>query len=284
MDRRRKILVNNYEQLADELIINAVSPYGARVCPKVGLKDIINISKSGITDEEYSYALKAHIDFCVVNNESFAEFGLEIDEDHHLFDKKTILKDKIKDKICSNLGFPLLRISSRSLERIRDLEILAWLASYYFAFSEISKNRRDLNNPAIQKKLLLSKEPFVYSPFADAYDSIRFIEMTNLFERCEHELPVCVSQNSETYFVSWAGVPLRSPGILLGSKPFLYAKKAFRAFNSFAEIYPFQLSEGLAVVELERKIKDYLGGSYSPKENETLDEMIKEIAAEYQKI
>jgi hypothetical protein len=83
MDRRRNILVNNYEQLADELIIKAVSPYGARVCPKVGLKDIINISKSGITDEEYSYALKAHIDFCVVNNESFAEFGLEIDEDHH---------------------------------------------------------------------------------------------------------------------------------------------------------------------------------------------------------
>jgi predicted AAA+ superfamily ATPase len=41
MDKRRKILVNNYEQLADELIIKAVSLYGARVCPKLGLKDII---------------------------------------------------------------------------------------------------------------------------------------------------------------------------------------------------------------------------------------------------
>lgn len=37
MDRHRKILVNNYEKIADELLTKAVTPYGARVCPKVGL-------------------------------------------------------------------------------------------------------------------------------------------------------------------------------------------------------------------------------------------------------
>lgn len=64
----------------------------------------------------------------------------------------------------------------------------------------------------------------------------------------------------------------------------MYSKKAFRAFNDFAGIYPFHLSEGLAAVELERKIKDYINGSYKPRRDETLDTMTREIANEYFKI
>lgn len=283
MDRRRKLLVNKYEKLADELVTKAVAPYGARVCPKVGLKDILDISSSGIGAEEYSYALKAHIDFCVVNSSDYVEFGLEIDESHHLHNSEVIKKDKIKDKLCSKLGFPLLRISDQSLERIKDLELLAWLSSYYFGFSELSKRRKDINNPETQKNILLSKDPFVYSPFADAYKSIRSLERPDLFESCSHELPVCISQNLQTYFISWAGIPLISPENLpIGSsKPCLYTKKAFRAFNDFAGIYPFHLSEGLAVIELDRKIKDYINKIYNPREDETLEAMAKEVAVEY---
>lgn len=284
VDRRRKLLVNNYEKLADELIIKAATPYGARVCPKVGLKDIVRISGSGISTEEYSYALKAHIDFCVVNSDDYVEFGLEVDELQHIFDPEVVKKDKIKDRLCYKLGFPLLRISNKSLEKVKELELLAWLTSYYFAFSDFSKSRTDLRNPEIQKKILLLKEPFVYSPFGDSYESIRNLEGTGLFEECSHELPICTFHNSETYFISWVGVPLRSPNIPIGSKPFLYSKKAFRAFNDFAGIYPFHLSEGLAIVELDRKIKAYIDNLYTPREDETLDEMLKEVAAEYFKI
>jgi len=284
MDKRRKLLVNKYEKLADELVTKAVSPYGARVCPKVGLKDIVNISGSGISTEEYSYALKAHIDFCVVNSDDYVEFGIEIDESHHFLDLEVIKKDKIKNKLCSKLGFPLLRISDKSLERIKDLELLAWLIYYYFVFSDLSKRRKDIKNPEIQKKFLLLKNPFVYSPFADSYESIRNLEKTGLFESVSHDLPVCVSHNSETYFISWAGVLLKSPGIPIGSKPFLYSKKAFRAFNNFAGIYPFHLSEGLAVVELDRKINDYINRIYNPRKDETLDAMGKEISDEFLKI
>lgn len=284
MDRRRKLLVNKYEKLADTLIAEAVAPYGARVCPKVGLKDIINISGSGISMEEYSYALKAHIDFCVVNSNDYVEFGIEIDESHHILDLEVIKKDKLKDKLCSKLGFPLFRISDKSLERVRELELLAWLVSYYFALLNLSKTKKNIKSSEIQKSFFLTREPFVYSPFADSYESIWNFEKIGLFELVSHELPACVSQNSETYFISWAGVPLRSPGVPTGSKPFLYSKKAFRAFNNFAGIFPFQISEGLAVVELDRKIKDYINGLYTPRENETLDEMTKEIAAEYFKV
>jgi hypothetical protein len=284
MDRRRKLLVNNYEKLADELITKAVTPYNARICPKVGLKDIVRISGSGISIEEYSYALKAHIDFCVVNSDDYVEFGLEIDESHHLSDPKVIKKDRLKDKLCSKLGFPLLRISDKSLERVAELELLAWLTSYYFVFSDLSKSGKDLREPENQRKLLLLREPFVYSPFADSHESIQSFERAGLFEAVSHELPACVSHNSETYFISWAGVPLKNSGIFTGSKPFLYSKKAFRAFNNFAGIYPFQLSEGLALVELDRKIRDYINGFYRPRENETLDTMSKEIAEEYFKI
>jgi len=285
MDRRRKILVNNYEKLADELINKAVKPYGARVCPKIGLKDILDINNSGISNEEYSYALKAHIDFCVVNHNDFVEFGLEIDESHHFLDSETIKKDKIKDKLCSKLGFPLLRISDKSLEKVKNLEILAWLTSYYFAFTELARNRNDLRDPNIQKKLFLLKEPFVYSPFADSYESIRTFAKKRLPETIANEMPLCMLVNSTTYFISWAGFQLR-PYISMSPserKPLLYSKTAFRMFNDFAGIYPFHLSEGLAVVELDRKIKSYIEGSYTPKQNETLDSMIEEVADEYHK-
>lgn len=283
MDRRRKLLVNNYEKLADELLTKAVAPYSARVCPKVGLKDIVKIDSSGISTAAYSYALQCHIDFCVVNSDGHVEFGLEIDESHHLSNSETIKKDKLKDKLCSKLGFPLLRISDKSLKRVKDLELLAWLTSYYFAFSDLSKCGADLKNPETQKKILLSKEPFVYSPFADSYESIRNLKGTGLFEDGSDELPICVSQNLETYFISWAGVPLRSPGIPKEDKPFLYSKIAFRAFNKFAGIYSFHLSEGLAVVELDRKIREYIDGLYTPRKDETLDAMAGEIGEEYLK-
>lgn len=171
-----------------------------------------------------------------------------------------------------------------NLERVKELELLAWLTSYYFVFSDLSKSRKDLREPENQRKWLLLREPFVYSPFADSHESIQSFQRAGLFELVSHELPACVSHNSETYFISWAGVPLRSLGISIGSKPFLYSKKAFRAFNNFAGIYPFQLSEGLAIVELDRKIRDYVNGFYSPRKNETLDTMAQEIAEEYFKI
>ena len=284
MDRRRKLLVNNYEKLGEELLVKAVAPYGARVCPKVGLKDIIDISNSGISTEEYSYALKAHIDFCVVNRDDYVEFGLEIDERQHIEDPKTIKKDRLKNSLCAKLGFPVIRVSDKSLARVGKLELLAWLASYYFAFSNLSKSRIDLRNPEIQKKFfLLSREPFVYSPFADSYEFIKSIKKEGLFDKSNDEIPLCIHHNSLTYFISYVGVVLRNPYTGLENKPFLYSKMAFRAFNNFAGIYPFVLSEGLAVVELDRKLREYLEGNYIPSENETLDAIGKDIHTEYLK-
>lgn len=284
MDRRRKLLVNNYEKLADELLAKAVSPYGARVCPKVGLKDIVNISHSGISTEEYSYALKAHIDFCVVSVDDYVEFGLEIDEQQHIYDPETIKKDRLKNSLCTRLGFPLIRISHKSLERVGKLELLAWLVSYYFAFSNLTKSRMDLQNDKTQKNFfLLNKEPFIYAPFADSYEFIRSFEKEGLFDKCNDEIPLCVSKNSLTYFISYVGVVLQSPHISIPNKPFLYSKMAFRAFNNFAGIYPFVLSEGLAVVELARKLKEYLKGDYIPPKDETLDAIGKDIHKEYLK-
>jgi hypothetical protein len=285
MDRRRKLLVNDYEKLADELLVKAVAPYGARVCPKVGLKDIVYISNSGISDEEFSYALKAHIDFCVVSRDNYIEFGLEIDERQHIEDTKTIAKDRLKNSLCAKLGFPLIRISEKSLARVDKLELLAWLASYYFAFSNLSKSKIDLRNPMIQKEFfLLNKEPFVYSPFADSYEFIRDIDKKGLFDkRANNEIPLCIHHNSLTYFISYAGVVLQSPHIAIENKPFLYSKMAFRAFNNFAGIYPFVISEGLAVVELDRKLREYLKGDYIPPKDETLDAIGKDIHKEYLK-
>jgi hypothetical protein len=55
MDRRRKLLVNVGEEKVSNLLSQAVTSHLASVCPKVGLKDAVNISNSGLPDELYRF-------------------------------------------------------------------------------------------------------------------------------------------------------------------------------------------------------------------------------------
>lgn len=157
MDRRRRILDNPYEAETHRILSEVATKYGARVFPKVRIMDVLDLDKSGISGEEYTYALKAHFDFTVANEDSRAQFAVEFDGRRHAVDPGTIRRDALKDAICEQLGFPLLRIGDDFFRRIGRFILLGWLAEVWFL--------EDAFNMAQQQGQVPFDEIFDYAAF-----------------------------------------------------------------------------------------------------------------------
>ncbi len=116
---RSRVLLNPAERrLLDELR-NLTAPHNAEVWCKVGLKDAVDLNDSGISDEHYSYAMRAHLDFVVTERSSSRIlFAVEYDGAEHFTDMDTIQRDRKKSDVCRALGFDLLRVTKCQLEAV----------------------------------------------------------------------------------------------------------------------------------------------------------------------
>lgn len=133
MDRRRKIISNSYEEATHEALRKAATEYGARVFSKVRVADALEVDRSGLPNSEYDYALRAHFDFLIADQDTRALFAVEFDGPHHETDPKTIARDALKRAVCDKLGLPLLRIDADYLRRrVGRFSLLGWLAEVWF--------------------------------------------------------------------------------------------------------------------------------------------------------
>lgn len=116
---RTRMLLNPAERrLLDELR-GAIDPHTAEVWCKVGLKDAVDLNNSGISDDHYSYAMRAHLDFVVTDRAtSRILFAVEYDGAEHFTDADTIQRDRKKTEVCRALGFDLLRVTKCQLETV----------------------------------------------------------------------------------------------------------------------------------------------------------------------
>lgn len=112
-------------------------PHDAEVWCRVSLKDAVDLNNSGISDEHYSYAIRAHLDFVVTERPSSRIlFAVEYDGAEHFTDKDTIQRDRKKSEVCRALGFDLLRVTKCQLEAIflgrNQLQLLVerWFAEH----------------------------------------------------------------------------------------------------------------------------------------------------------
>lgn len=122
-----KRLLNHYEDQTNERLRQVCDAYRVRVYPKVRLADFMQIDRSGISDFEYSYAMRAHVDFLVVNSNSDPIFAVEFDGPTH---KRAVqqTRDDLKNQLCKRFGLPLLRVDTRYLDpRYYDMDLLSWL-------------------------------------------------------------------------------------------------------------------------------------------------------------
>src|SRR5262245_36279580 len=75
-----------------------------RALAKIRIADAINIDRSGISNEAFSYALKAHFDVLIIRK-NLAVLAIEFDGPGH--DKK---HDDLKNSLCDRFRLPLVRV------------------------------------------------------------------------------------------------------------------------------------------------------------------------------
>lgn len=127
LDRRRRILVNRSEVLTDAALREAAADLGLRVDAKTRLADAVDIDRSGLSDEAYRYALRAHLDWVVSDLATTrAEFAVEFDGPSH--DTPAVRRrDAVKNEVCERLGLPVLRVGAAVLRPAAQRTVLGLL-------------------------------------------------------------------------------------------------------------------------------------------------------------
>lgn len=127
----KPLLVNTYEKVTHQLLTTAAHDNGDVLHAKVRLADAIDItSYAGRTK---SYALKAHLDFLMVDAEtSLPRFAVEFDGKQHWSDPTTKSRDRFKDTLCEEAELPLLRITNEYIRTQGPWTVLSYVIEGFY--------------------------------------------------------------------------------------------------------------------------------------------------------
>src|SRR2546422_8174441 len=76
---RRKTLINYHEAVTRKILRAAAEKNAAQVFTKLRIADVLSIDRSGLDDDTYAFALKAHFDFVVADENDLPLFAVEFD-------------------------------------------------------------------------------------------------------------------------------------------------------------------------------------------------------------
>lgn len=148
-----KRLSNLSEQRVHEEIVGAAEEYHAHIYQKVRIADVIDIDRLGTRDAG-TYALQAHFDFCVADENHNPAFAIEFDGAGHVG-----RSDAKKDAIARAANLALFRIDERLLGRsLSGVTFLQYLVHTHFlsqAFREWQESGQlDPSEPFIMGSFL----------------------------------------------------------------------------------------------------------------------------------
>ena len=127
-----KRIVNRSEEVVGDRLHAVCRQYDARVYAKVRLADVCKIEHSGLSKDEYGFALRSHFDFVVTDADHGPLFVVEFDGPLHETPEQAA-RDSMKDAICARFSLPLLRCRSAHIEQRHDgWDLLSWLVDVWF--------------------------------------------------------------------------------------------------------------------------------------------------------
>lgn len=134
-----KRLMNSSEKAVGGRLERACAQFGAHVYAKFRIADVIEIANSGISREQYTFALGAHFDFIVGDARENPLFAVEFDGPTH-DDPVQAARDQLKDSLCARAGLPILRCKKAHLEQVHDgWDLLSWLIEVWFLRREADR-------------------------------------------------------------------------------------------------------------------------------------------------
>lgn len=142
-----KKILNLHEETTHRSLNEVCTKNGAVVFSKVRVADVLTIERSGISDNEYRFALQAHFDFVVTDKSHTPLFAVEFDGPSHGTPEQQE-RDRLKNQLCDRLAFPLLRINARYLPRkYRNLDLLTWFVEVWFFQEAFAKAQEEGSVP-----------------------------------------------------------------------------------------------------------------------------------------
>jgi hypothetical protein len=265
---RKNLLFNEWEQRTDDALAEAADRCGVRVLLKVRVASALPIDRSGLTDEQFGYALRSEFDFVIADGDSGTpQFAVEFDEHHHLTDPKTIHRDRLKAQVCDHFDFPLVRIDSAYLRRERRFTLIGYLVEAWDlerAFYE-----------AQERGTVPYDEPFIIENFLSdslggaidwpywldhpaRLDMVAAYRAGKLRSQTPEEIvtpyPDVGSPDDAEFVESWAVLELASGGYVMG-------QARLRNFKVFiAGVTPRSLASSVAVGDAGRQLSLVLAG------------------------
>ncbi|MBS2004620.1 MAG: DUF2726 domain-containing protein [Cyanobacteria bacterium SZAS LIN-5] len=134
--------LNSFELQAFEMMQPVGRKHNCHFFPKVKLGDVLELRRSGLEDQCFDYAARAHFDFVAVQDNRKI-FAIELDGPGHYSNDTTPDRDAKKNNICAHFDFDLVRIDLGYLNDVNGSHVLQLRLHDYF-------NR---NNPKYKSKL-----------------------------------------------------------------------------------------------------------------------------------
>jgi hypothetical protein len=239
--------------------------------------DVLPIENSGISSDLYRFALQAHFDFLVTDNDHSPLFAVEFDGPRHRT-RDQINRDERKNTLCEQFQLPLLRINARHLNtKYRTFDLLSWFVEVWFA--------RDAFFKAQDAGIV---------PWDEMFDPMSIIGLPGY----QQTFPLCLSINlslkiqnlakSNTIIdpwpTEWIGVDDRRNyrGIIwlwIDDENGVVAQTAMRA-----QLFPIvesQLLRELLVFELYEELSQVLSGRRKATPITKINETVKQYTKKY---
>lgn len=103
-----------------QLLKIVAEEYDCIICPKVGLKDLLQVSSNKHYGKYFSKIAAKHVDFVICDHELHVLFAIELDDSSHET-PSAIQRDRFKDRAFAAADIPLKRIRDINLNAIRKL-------------------------------------------------------------------------------------------------------------------------------------------------------------------
>lgn len=254
-----KKLQNKPEKLTHKYLDGVSKKYGAQVFPKIGLADVFEITRSGISDELYNFALKAHFDTIVYNSDLAPLFAVEFDGRTHTEDFAQIQRDIKKDTLCEHFDFPLLRINDVFIDKQYgdgELNLLSWLIEVWFAHKWFEKELEtgglppdEPFSPRSFQSISGLKGEFPLWLSRGALGKIVRLNMAGQIEDSYPATAVYIDQYNDYHSLAW---------VVIEDSIVAFTKKKMSGQHFPVPI--FDLLEDITVVDLSEKLTNILDG------------------------
>jgi hypothetical protein len=122
-------LLSDIERAAQRALIEIVSSRNWQLFCVPKFSDVIEVSKTGLNDDDFNFATRAHIDFVLTDDSCLPRLAIELD----CYELRDECRDRAlkKDRLAHHFGLPMLRIDLADCPTLveRDVKalVLTWL-------------------------------------------------------------------------------------------------------------------------------------------------------------